>query len=259
MCTRSGPRVPLLLLSAAASRLPASVLCVGVPVFVFCSAPPLCCPLSLILPPLIQGAFTVIWPLPVFLSLFSCLVSASWCFGPLPRVEFVFDFLGATQLLWSSAVLPPPPFVCPLFGFGALSVVFWFVGCLLWGLLSCVLWVGLSGEVGPASSHGLDRTAANFTGADQWSSLPCCPERPRAAKSAHMVRSVGSSGIAEMAFCDVLCICARCCNLLLTAWTVQHYCKQCWDEETLTALNSHAWPQVRNRVIFEGATLQVLC
>ena len=119
--------------------------------------------------------------------------------------------------------------------------------------------VGLSGEVGPASSHGLDRTAANFTGADQWSSLPCCPERPRAAKSAHMVRSVGSSGIAEMAFCDVLCICARWCNLLLTAWTVQHYCKQCWDKETLTALNSYAWPQVRNRVIFEGATLQVLC
>ena len=73
VCTRSGPRVPLLLLSAAASRLPASVLCVGVPVSVFCSAPSLCCPLSLILPPLIQGAFTVIWPLLVFLSLFSCL------------------------------------------------------------------------------------------------------------------------------------------------------------------------------------------
>ena len=36
--------MPLLLLSAAASRLPASVLCVGVPVFVFCSAPLLCCP-----------------------------------------------------------------------------------------------------------------------------------------------------------------------------------------------------------------------
>ena len=76
-------------------------------------------------------------------------------------------------------------------------------------------------------------------------------KRPRAAKSAHMVRAVGPSGIAEMAFCDVFCICARCCHLLLTAGTVQHYCKQCWEEETLTALNSYAWPQVRNCVIFE--------
>ena len=67
-----------LLLSSAASRLPASVLCVGVPVFVFCSAPPLCCPLSLILPSLIQGAFTVFWLLPVFLSLLSCFGSACW-------------------------------------------------------------------------------------------------------------------------------------------------------------------------------------
>ena len=62
--------------------------------------------------------------------------------------------------------------------------------------------VRVDGDVGPASSHGLDRTAANYTGADQWSSLPCCPERPRAAKSAHMVPSVGTSGIAEMASCD---------------------------------------------------------
>ena len=53
-----------------------------------------------------------------------------------------------------------------------------------------------------------------------------------------------------------LCVC---CNFLLTTWTVRHYCKQCWDDETLTALNSNAWPQVMNRVITEGATLQVLC
>ena len=62
--------------------------------------------------------------------------------------------------------------------------------------------VRVDGDVGPASSHGLDRTAANYTGADQWSSLPCYPERPRAAKSAHMVPPVGTSGIAEMASCD---------------------------------------------------------
>ena len=64
---------------------------------------------------------------------------------------------------------------------------------------SCLVWyVRVDGDVGPASSHGLDRTAANFTGADQWSSLPCCPERPRAAKSAHMVHSVESSGILHL-------------------------------------------------------------
>ena len=55
------------------------------------------------------------------------------------------------------------------------------------------------------------------------------------------------------------CICVLCRNFLLTTWTVRHYCKQCWDDETLTALNSYAWPLVMNRVITEGATLHVLC
>ena len=55
------------------------------------------------------------------------------------------------------------------------------------------------------------------------------------------------------------CICVLCRNFLLTTWTVRHYCKQCWDDETLTALNSYAWPLVMNRVSTEGATLHVLC
>ena len=78
----------------------------------------------------------------------------------------------------------------------------------------------LIGDVGLASSHGLDRTAANYTGADQLSSLPCRPERPRAAKSAHMVRSVGFVCIAKITLLIVPYISACCCDLLLTAWTV---------------------------------------
>ena len=40
--------------------------------------PRLCCPLSLILPFLIQDDFTVLWLLPVFLSLLSCFGFACW-------------------------------------------------------------------------------------------------------------------------------------------------------------------------------------
>ena len=61
---------------------------------------------SLISPPLIQGAFTVHWPFPVFLLLFSCLVSASWCFGPLPHVEFVLGYLGAVAVVFWAGGIP---------------------------------------------------------------------------------------------------------------------------------------------------------
>ena len=143
---------------------------------------------------------------------------------------------------------------CNRFVFAQCAVLFcrgfWFVGCLLVGPLSWVWWKCLFGEVGPARSHGLDRTAANFTGADQWSSLPCCPERPRAAKPAHMVRSVRiQRHCGDGTLCWVLNIFARCCDFLLTAWPVQHYCKQRWDDDTLTDLNSYAWPQVMNRML----------
>ena len=36
---------------------------------------------------------------------------------------------------------------------------------------------------------------------------------------------------------------------LQTSWPVQHYCKQRWDDDTLTDLNSYAWPQVMNRML----------
>ena len=90
--------------------------------------------------------------------------------------------------LWWFLLLPLVS--CPFSVFALLSFVVWFLGCVLVGPWSCLLWGCLFGEVGPARSHGLDCTAASFTGADQWSSLPCCPERPRAAKPAHMVRLV---------------------------------------------------------------------
>ena len=145
MSTRSGPCAPLLLLSDAASRLPASFLCVGVPVFVFCSAPLCAAPLSLYLPPLTQ-VFPLVFGSSLSLCRFSrVFVPASRCFG-LPRVEFVSDFLGATQFRWFSGVFPPPPCVWPPFVFGALSVVVWFVGFLLVGPLSFVLWVCLFGQ-----------------------------------------------------------------------------------------------------------------
>ena len=57
-----------------------------------------------------------------------------------PLMNLVVYFLGVTQFRWSLAGFPPPLFVCPLFGSGALSVLLWFVGagpfvvCGLFGL-----------------------------------------------------------------------------------------------------------------------------
>ena len=89
------------------------------------------------LPPLIQGAFTAFGSSLSFCRSSCVFVPASRCFGLLPRVEFVSDFLGATQLWWSSAVFPPPPCVCLLCGFGAfvcrgfgLFVFCWWAPCL---------------------------------------------------------------------------------------------------------------------------------
>ena len=189
MSIRSGPCAPFLLLSAAASRLLVSFLYVGVPVFVLCPAPPCAAPLSSFRLPLVWVR-SLLFGSSLSFGRLSRVSSALRCSGLLPSAEFVFAFLGATQLLWSVAVPPPPPCVWSLFGFCA-SVCRGFVSWLcVGGPLSWLLWGCLFGEVGPARSHGLDCTAASFTGADQWSSLPCCPERPRAAKPAHMVRSV---------------------------------------------------------------------
>ena len=104
-----------------------------------------------------------------------------------------------------SSPLVPAPLVLVLVRCLSCSV-FVVVGCCF-GCFLCVVGVFVR-EVGPAPSHGLDRTAANFTGAGQLSSLPCCPERPRAAKSAHMVRSVGSNSTVKMAlWMDTLHLC----------------------------------------------------
>ena len=136
---RSGPCAPFLLLSAAASRLLVSLLCVGVPVFVVCSAPSCAAPLSLFRLPLIWGACSVFWFLLVFCRSSRVVVPSFWCSGLLPRSEFVSDFLGATQLLWSLAASPPPPFSGPflvfgfcLSGFGVLGVCWW-APCLVCG------------------------------------------------------------------------------------------------------------------------------
>ena len=58
--------------------------------------------------------------------------SALRCSGLMPSAEFVFAFLGATQLLWSVAVSPPPLCVWSLFGFCA-SVCRGFVSWLCVG------------------------------------------------------------------------------------------------------------------------------
>ena len=143
------------------------------------------------------------------------------------------------------AVSPPPSCFWSLFPVLRFRLS-WFVSWLgVFGPPSWVFWGCLFGEVGPARSHGLDCTAASFTGADQWNSLPCCPERPRAAKPANMVLSVRIQRHCG----DEYTTCAHCSDFLLTPWPVQHYCKQHRDDDTLTDLNSFAWPQVMNYVL----------
>ena len=115
------------------------------------------------------------------------LVGAPVC-CPVLNLFLPFWVLFHYRGLWWSLLLPLVS--CPFSVLALLSFGVWFLGCVLVGPLSCLLWGFSFGEVGPARSHGLDCTAASFTSADQWSSLPCCPERPRAAKLAHIVRSV---------------------------------------------------------------------
>ena len=108
LSTRSGPWVPVLLLSAAASRLPVSLLCVWCPCVRvwFC---PLCSALS---PPLSTSlSFRVMCVPSRVLSVsgrLSCVLSRS-VGAPVRclRVEFVFSLFGATQSPWSLAVSSP--------------------------------------------------------------------------------------------------------------------------------------------------------
>ena len=208
--------MPFLRLSAAASRLPASFLCVGVPVS--CLVLPLLC--AALSPGSCRPPY--FFSLSFGLSLSPCLFS---CFASCGDGVILGSVLNLFLPFWvpltyrgsrrpPSVSAAPSVFlffcrvcsVCPfLFAVGPL-----FLFCL----------GDLIGDVGLASSHGLDRTAANYTGADQLSSLPCRPGRPRAAKSAHMVRSVGFVCIAKITLLLVFNISACCCDLLLTAWTV---------------------------------------
>ena len=193
MCTRSGPRMPLSFcpLLPPGSLPPSSVL---VSLCLCAVLPLLCCPLSLFL-----TSLTKVLSLSFGFSLSFCrffrVLAAFWWFGPLPFSAFGCVLFGCypTSLVLGGS--PSTPFCLP-------PLWFW---CLVCRVLVCrcgasclVLCVRVDGIVGPASSHGLDCTAVNFTGADQWSSLPCRPERPRAAKSAHMVPSVESSGILHL-------------------------------------------------------------
>ena len=208
--------MPFLLLSAAASRLPASFLCVCVPV--------LCLVLPLPCAALSPGScrppycFSLSCGSSLSLCLFSCFASCGdgSILGSVLNLFLPFW----VPLTYRGSRRPPLCFCCPLWLSGVLSVVLcvsFFVRC---GAPFLVLSWGFIGDVGLASSHGLDRTAANYTGADQLSSLLCRPERPRAAKSAHMVRSVGFVCIAKITLLIVPYISACCCDLLLTAWTV---------------------------------------
>ena len=104
----------------------------GCPCVCVLSCPSLCCP------PLLVPAAPGLRCVPCFLVppclLVVCLafLPALRCSGLLPCAEFVFDFLGATQLLWPLAVSPPPPCVWSLFGFCA-SVFRGFVSWLCVG------------------------------------------------------------------------------------------------------------------------------
>ena len=171
-----------------------------------CSVLPLlCCPLSLFLLPLFSGALTSFG---CSLSLRRCSRVFFLCLGasvPCSALNLfcVFRVLlidcGPRRSSLLSPCACPPLFWCWCGVCRALFLLLLFAAVLVVLVVFCVCWVCLFREVGPAPSHGLDRTAANFTGAGQLSSLPCCPERPRAAKSAHMVRSVGSNSTAKMA------------------------------------------------------------
>ena len=152
------------------------------------SCPSLCCPPLLVPAAPGFGAFSFFGS-SLSLCRLSPVSSVPWCFGLMPWAEFVCA-CGHYSITVVCGGLPSSPlFLVPfpvlrfrLSGFVSWSGVF--------GPPSWVLWGCLFGEVGPARSHGLDCTAASFTGADQWSSLPCYPERPRAAKPANMVLSV---------------------------------------------------------------------
>ena len=155
----------------------------------FC--PSLCCP-SLLVPaaPGLRCFLCFLVPPCLFVVLLAFLCPL--CGAPVccPVLNLFLTFWVLLNYCGPWRLLLLPLVSGPFSVFVLLSVGVWFVGCLWVGPLSWVLWGCLFEEVGPARSHGLDCTAASFTGADQWSSLPCCPERPRAAKPAHMVRSV---------------------------------------------------------------------
>ena len=186
-------------LSSAASRLP-SLCFLCVPVSVFLSVPPLL-PSPLFLASGFYGGFHSLRGFSLSFCSLSCFGSGCWSVGSLSCTEFAGLLVGSYPillvfggLLFTPGCLPPPWSWC-------LSVLCWSVGvgppfCFVCFVCVC-FWV--FGVVGPASCHGLDRTAVNFTGAVQWSSLPCGPERPRAAKTAHMVPSVESIGRLQLA------------------------------------------------------------
>ena len=120
MSTRSGPCVPFLLLSAAASRLLVSFRCVGVPVFVFCPAPPLCCPpllvpaalalrcvLSFLVPPCLLVVCLV------FLPALSVLRSVAFVLNSFVTFWVLLNYCGPWRFLFLPLVSGP------LFGFCA--------------------------------------------------------------------------------------------------------------------------------------------
>ena len=206
--------MPFLLLSAAAARLPASFFCVGVPVL--CLVLPLPCAA----PSPGSCSSPYCFSLSCGFSLSLCLLSWFASCGDGLILGFVFMFFVPCGCPSYTVAHDSP--LCSVAPSGFL-VFFRFCSVCPFGrcgapVLFCL--GDLIGDLGLASSHGLDRTAANYTGADQLSSLPCRPGRPRAAKSAHMVRSVGLACIAKTTLVTVPYISACCCDLLLTAWTV---------------------------------------
>ena len=149
LSTRSGPCVPFLPLSAAASRLLCLPSLCGLFLCPCLVLPPLLCPP---LPVSASLAFLCVRPVsvpPCLWSLVLRFVSLCRCFGLLPLCWIRLFLIGATQLLWSLAVsLPPLVLFLPLRFWPEWSLCSWL--CVGGPPVLFRLWGGLIGEVGPA-------------------------------------------------------------------------------------------------------------
>ena len=142
---------------------------------------------------------------------------------------------------WRPLLLPlvsGPSSVCVLFCRGLVCWVFG-GGPSVLGLVSVFVW---GSRTRPEPWTGQHCSEFHW----RWPvELPALLSRAPASSKActHGSFSTDPAALRRWYLCWVLNIFARCCDFLLTAWPVQHYCKQRWDDDTLTDLNSYAGPR----------------